>query len=145
MIVRPAHRATIAALLATVLVTGCVPYPVYKTLQPAASVTVLGPDQQPLANAEATLVARAHPSRFEQRRDTKLTLADGTARFDAVRELRVEVTAIHGSLEFYWNWCIRKDGYVTYRTHSSASDDFLSKLVVRLEPGQSIACPAPHQ
>jgi hypothetical protein len=123
------------ALLAPLLLSGCVPYPVYKTLQPSAKVTVRGQDGQPVPNAEATLIANAHPSRFEKRRETRMTLADGSATFDAVRELRIEVTALHGWEEFYWRWCIRKDGYATYL------GPFQADLMVRLEAGPSLPCP----
>ncbi len=136
------NRTAVAALLASVLVAGCVPYPVYKTLQPSAKVTVRGQGNAPLANAEATLIAKAHPTPFEQRRETKMTQPDGTARFDAVRELRIEVMALHGWEEFYWNWCIRKEGYLTYLTQHGGADDFQKDLMVQLMPGQSLPCPA---
>lgn len=142
---RTLFRNAVAALIAAGLVTGCIPYPVYKTLQPAARVTVRGPGNVPLANAEATLIANAHPSPFEKRRETKLTLADGTASFDAVRALRVEVMALHGWEEFYWSWCVRKDGYATYLTHQNGAGPFRKELAVLLEPGQSRPCPAPNQ
>jgi hypothetical protein len=131
---RRAMRAA-PALFTAVLVSGCVPYPVYKTLQPAAKLSVRGQGGQPLADAQATLIANAHPSRFEKRRETKMTLADGTASFDAVRELRVEMTALHGWEEFYWSWCIRKEGYATYL------GPFQAELVVQLEAGAALPCP----
>jgi hypothetical protein len=131
------HVPPSLALIAAMLASGCVPYPVYKTLQPAAKVSVRQ-GGQPLPNAEATLIANAHPSRFEKRRETKMTLADGTASFDAVREMRVEMTALHGWEEFYWRWCIRKDGYVTYL------GPFQADLSVQLEAGASLPCPPPR-
>ena len=135
------YASALSVLIAAVSLPGCVPDPVYKTLQPAAKVTVRGQGNLPLANAQATLIARASPTPFEQRRETKMTLPDGTARFDAVRELRVEMTALHGWEEFYWNWCIRKEGYVTYQTHQGGAGKFEKELTVQLEPGQSRPCP----
>ena len=129
---------TAAVLLAAATASGCVPYPVYKTLQPAAKVSVRGHGGQALPDAEATLIANAHPSAVEKRRETKRTLDDGTATFDAVRELRVEMTALHGWEEFTWRWCIRKDGYATYQ------GPFQAALSVQLEAGASLPCPPPR-
>lgn len=129
-------------LIATVLISGCVPYPVYKTLQPAATATVRDQARQPLEKAEVTLISSAYPYGFEQHRQVRQTLADGTAAFDAMREMRVEVMALHGSQEFFWNWCVRKEGYATFVTHHRGATDFQASLLVQLEPGTSSPCPA---
>jgi hypothetical protein len=116
------------------------PLSAYKTLQPAALVTVQGPANQPLSRAEVTLVSSA---RFggETRREMKETLADGTARFDAVSQWQVETTMLHGAEVFFWSWCVRKDDYVTFLTTRRDSSDFESNPVVRLVPGESTSCP----
>lgn len=139
------HAPTLLILIAASAVAGCVPYPVYKTLQPSAKVTVRGQGGMPLANAEATLIANAHPSPFEKSRETKRTLADGTASFKAVRELRVEVMALHGWEEYYWSWCVRREGYATYLTHRDGAGEFQTDQIVQLQPGQSRPCPARNQ
>lgn len=135
------HVAVSAMLLATVLVSACVPYPIYKTLQPSAQVTVLNQAGLPLSNAEATLISNAYPYGWEKSRLTKETRADGTAAFDSAREWRAEVLMIHGAEVFFWNWCIRKEGYVTHVTANGSSRAFQDDLVVRLEPGASTPCP----
>lgn len=127
--------------LAIAFVSACVPYPIYKTLQPSAQVTVLSQASQPLPTAEATLVSNAYPYGWEKHRETKETLADGTATFDSMREWRAEVLMIHGAEVFFWNWCVRKEGYVTYLTANRSAEDFRDNLVVRLEPGKSAPCP----
>ena len=127
-------------LATTLLVSGCIPYPVYKTLQPAARMTVLSYANEPLLQAEVTLIADAFPACCEMGRSTKLTLANGVASFDSVREWTMEVVFLHGSLAYYWNWCVRKEGYVTYFTRGS-SNEFQSTMVVKLEAGASIPCP----
>ena len=133
--------AVSAILFATVLVSACVPYPIYKTLQPSAQVTVLNQAGQPLSGAEATLISNAYPYGWEKGRLTQATRTDGKAVFDSAREWRAEVLMIHGAEVFFWNWCIRKDGYVTHATASGSSGEFQDDLVVRLEPGASTPCP----
>jgi outer membrane murein-binding lipoprotein Lpp len=134
-------RVFASVISITALLSGCVPYPIYKTLQPAAQVTVLNATNQPLQQAEVTLISNAYPYGDEKGRATKPTQADGTTSFDSVREWRTEVVMLHGAEVFFWNWCIRKEGYVTYLTSHSSSKEFESNLVVRLEPGVSSQCP----
>jgi hypothetical protein len=137
-------RASLFALAAATLMSGCVPYPVYKKLQPAAKATVRGAANEPLEQAEVTLISSAHPYGFEQHRQMKKTLADGTATFDARREMRVEVMVIHGWQEFFWNWCVRKEGYTTYLTRHNGAADFQENLFVQLQPGVTTPCPLPN-
>lgn len=128
--------AALAVLCATVLVSGCAPYPIYKNLQPAARVMVRDQANQPVAKAEVTLITQAHARIGETLRTTKETLPDGTAAFESVSEWRIEVMALHGWEQFYWRWCVRKDGYIT-----QPSLDFNANLTVKLEPGPSTPCP----
>lgn len=122
---------------------GCVPYPVYKTLQPAAVITVLDEASQPLADARVVLIAAAYPYGFDRFRSEKRTSADGRAQFDSRHEWRMEVLAIHGSEVFFWNWCVEKTGYETYATQDGNADNFDNNPVIRLKPGESRSCNNP--
>lgn len=130
------------AAIAAMSLTACVPYPIYKTLQPAAQVTVLDEADHPLPQAEVTLIASAYPYGFEKTRETKNSASDGIANFASAREWRAESMMIHGAEAYFWNWCIRKDGYVTFLTDTRDGDKFTSKLIVHMKRGQSTACPA---
>lgn len=135
-------KTAIAMLAAGALMSACVPYPIYKTLQPAARVTVVDQNNAPLANAEVTLIAGAYPYGREKARVAKFTDERGSARFDAVREMRVETMMLHGAEDYFWNWCVRKEGYATYRTRDRSSADFQPVLRVQMTPGRNEACPA---
>ena len=130
-----------AVALASVSLAGCVPYPIYKTLQPPAKATVLDRAGQPVPGAEVTLTANATPYGRQTSRVTRTTGSDGVARFAATREWRVESLMIHGSTEFTWNWCVRQPGCRTFHTAHSSSRGFERDLVVRLQPGASEPCP----
>lgn len=130
----------LAITCAAVSLAGCVPYPVYKTLQPAAKATVLDGAGKPMAGAEVTLIANASPYGFEKSRVIRRTDSDGVAQFAAVRELRIESLMIHGVTVFVWSWCVRKPGYLTYRTAHGDARKFERNLVVRLRPGRSAPC-----
>ena len=130
--------AALAILSATVLVTGCAPYPIYKTMQPAARVTVRDQASQPVREAEATIISRSKNNlRYESMRTTKQTMADGTAAFESVSEWRVENTMLHGATDYGWHWCVRKDGYVTF----NSKEEFDRNLSLVLAPGLSTPCP----
>ncbi|MBB1624209.1 carboxypeptidase regulatory-like domain-containing protein [Achromobacter sp. UMC71] len=120
--------------------SGCIPYPVYKTLQPAAALTVLDESSQPVADARVVLIAAAYPYGFDRFRTEKHTASDGRAQFDSRHEWRTEVLAIHGSEVFFWNWCVEKPGYETYATHDGSADKFDDNLVIRLKRGESRSC-----
>ena len=138
------------ALILTVAVSltslsGCVPYPIYKTLQPSASATVLDKANRPLPEAEVTLISYAYPYGFERRRESKKTSSDGTASFASLRDWRVESLTIHGAEVYFWNWCVRKEGYTTFLTKDRSSEEFQSSLIVHLESGVSSPCPKPYR
>jgi hypothetical protein len=133
--------AGLTVTLAIMSLYGCVPYPVNKTLQPAAQVTVRDRMNQPLAAADVTLIASAYPYGFEKNRVTKTTTVDGTAAFDSIREWRTEALMLHGAEEYFWNWCVRKTGYGTYLTTHRTARDFQSKLAIQLVQGESTPCP----
>jgi hypothetical protein len=127
--------------VAAMPLAACVPYPVHKTLQPAASVTVVDHERKPVQAAEVSLVANAYPYGHEKGRSVQLTGSDGLAQFPARREWRTEVIFIHGSEEFFWNWCVRKEGYVTFTTSHRSSKNFETELLVGFQLGQSTPCP----
>jgi hypothetical protein len=132
---------TLGLLLSTVTLSACVPFPVHKTLQPGAQVTVLNQLEHPVADAEATLIANAHPYASEKSRATQLTGANGVASFPALNEWRIESFMLHGGEIYYWNWCVRKEGYATFFTANNSSRQFDERLVVRLSPGETSPCP----
>ena len=118
---------------------GCVPYPAYRTVQPAAELRVLDTQGRPLAGATVTLIAHAHPTPFEQSRETRTTDADGIARFDSRHEWQAEVLFLHGRLDYYWEWCVTAPGRIT------ALLSFATPMQLRLLPGASEPCPAPRR
>jgi hypothetical protein len=138
-------KATSLTLALSACLSGCVPYPVYKTLQPAAHITVIDQANQALPRAEVVLIAYATPYGFEKSRVMKETTDNGTATFASVREWRAESLMIHGAQFFEWRWCVRKEGYVTYSSESRGSEDFQSSTIVRLERGESTPCPKPSR
>ena len=81
--------------------TSCVPYAIYKTLQPPATATVLDSHGRAVADAEVTLIANAYPYGVEKSRVTQKTGSDGVARFTAAREWRTESLMIHGADVFF--------------------------------------------
>lgn len=132
----------IALSLCCLALGGCVPYPVYKTLQPEAQVTVLTPSGQPIAGAEVQLIAGAYPYGRERSRAVATTDADGRARFPARREWRTEALALHGAEVYFWNWCIRAPGYRTRETTHGSAAEFEGALVARMDVGGSTPCQA---
>ena len=95
----------------------------------------------PLEGASVMLISRAYPYGFEKSRDTKRTDAARDARFDDHRQWRVELFLfIHGAESYFWNWCVEKDGYQTFRTHWTSDDEFNARPTIALQPGQAISC-----
>ena len=128
-------------LLAASLASGCVPYPVYKTLQPAAKATIRDTQGMPVYGAAVTLVASAYPYGREKSRETKVTAESGVAEFSSRREWRTEVLAMHGWEEYFWNWCVQKEGFETFSTKHRSGSEFAVEPVVILQAGQSKPCP----
>lgn len=130
-----------ATATCALMTAGCVPYPIYKTLQPDARAIVQDSDSRPVAGAEVIMIAGSYPNRFETSREIFETSADGLAVFIAKKEWRTELIARHGAEIFYWNWCVRKQGYETFYTAHRNGEAFQTALVVRLVPGKSTPCP----
>lgn len=135
------QRSTFIILLATVLLSGCVPYPVYKTLQPEAKATIQDSQGEPIAGAAVTLIASAYPYGWEKSRETKLSTQEGVAKFSSRREWRVEMLALHGREVYFWDWCVEKEGFETFSTVYSRAADFRAEPIIQLEAGQSTPCP----
>jgi hypothetical protein len=133
---------SLLALIVSTLLSGCVPYPIYKTLQPSAKVTVVDHLGKPVSNATVTLIANTYPYGRERSRDTQTTTDEGLAAFSPRREWRTEVLAIHGSQEFYWNWCVQKEGFETLSTTYGGASQFQSEFTATLKPGPSKPCRA---
>lgn len=125
-------------LLATGLLTAC-PYPVYKKIQPEANIMLQGVDQQAIESAKVILITRIHPTP-DRLHTVKLTNANGLAKFDSIREMQMETTFLHGSLDYGWSWCVEKPGYQTANLAYSGKD-----LTITLQHGESIPCDAPSQ
>jgi len=132
-------RLLLVALTALGL-SACVPYPAYRTTQPEAELRVLDESGLPLAGASVTLIGRAHPTPVEQSRETRLTDAEGIARFAGRHAWQGEVLFLHGRLEYYWEWCVTAPGSVTLLAPYQAQQQ-----VVQLRPGVAEPCPAPRR
>lgn len=137
----PAIGAWTAVALAVLALSGCgLPYPVYKTLQPRAEARVLSIGGEALVGAEVNLISSSHPYGEEKTRQLIRTDQDGVARFAPRREWRIEVLMVHGSEEFFWNWCVRAPGFQTVSTSLRSSKGFVADWTVRLQPGVSEPC-----
>ena len=124
---------TLAVLAA---LAGCVPYPVYKTFQPAAIVTIVDSKAHPIEGAMVTMIASARPSYpAEKSRETKTSDAQGRVEFASKRQWRTEVLMLHGSEQYAWNWCVQKTGFVTYE---SAYDPLFDRLIDTFKPAATI-------
>ncbi|WMD21753.1 carboxypeptidase regulatory-like domain-containing protein [Achromobacter seleniivolatilans] len=137
----PLRLLTLASTAALAgLAAGCVPYPVYKTLQPSARVTVLDTESQPIPNARVVLISSAYPYGQERSRQEMQSAQNGVATFPSQSEWRIEALMIHGSEQFFWNWCIEKAGFETYKTLNRTASQFDDKLIVELRAGESLSC-----
>ena len=123
------------------MLTGCVPYPTYKLVQPEASATILDEAHQPVVNARVALVAQAVPGRSDERsRSEQRTNKDGKVSFEEHHEWQAESLMIHGRQFYYWNWCVEKTGYETFSTSYGISDSFDAHPEIILKPGASLSC-----
>lgn len=136
----PRRLPTVAVLILGSLISGCVPYPVYKTMQPDAQATVLDENSQPLGDARVVLISSTYPYGREQFRNETRSAADGSATFKALKEWRAESMMIHGAQVYFWNWCVEKAGYETYQTLDRDAALFNHKPQIPLRPGESRSC-----
>ncbi|MFI0472203.1 hypothetical protein ACGLWX_05690 [Halomonas sp. HMF6819] len=128
-------------LAITLLLSGCVVYPVNKTLQPEAEILVTDVQGKPIQDAWVSLISSSYPYGLEQRRTGDKTNAGGEASFPEMKEWRTESLMIHGASVFFWNWCIVKADFETHITMWSSGDDFQPQYDVTLTPGESTPCP----
>ncbi|MCY1519854.1 hypothetical protein D9M68_546180 [compost metagenome] len=128
------------AIPLAVLGSGCVPYPVYKTMQPDARITVLDPGSQPVADARVVLISSSYPYGQERFRNEARSGSDGVATFQAIREWRAESMMLHGSQVYFWNWCVEKEGYETYATLNREPSGFDDEARIQLQAGKSRPC-----
>lgn len=94
------------------LLTSCLPYPVYKTIQPALEVISRDTNLRPIQSVSISLISKAYPSGGEKSRETNLSDGDGRVIFQEKHEWRTEVLMIHGWEEYFWHLCIQKSGFL---------------------------------
>jgi hypothetical protein len=119
-------------LLIFLSLTGCIPYPIYKKIQPEASMQVTDPGNKPLSGAIVTLISSSYPYGWEEFRETRYTNALGQVEFTGRREWRIEMMALHGWKEYFWNWRVEMPGYATYETRYNSADEFDEEAKVKL-------------
>lgn len=133
-------KAALIGLPLAAILAGCVPYPVHKTLQPAARIQLLDQRGMPVADAEVTLITRNRFGQSEHLRQHGRSDAQGRAHFSRIAEWRVETSMLHGSAEYLWSWCVYRPGFVTWQSMPEG-ERFNREQSVRLLPGASRPCP----
>jgi hypothetical protein len=133
-------RTLLPTLLVNFMLCGCVPYPVYKTLQPAAQVTVLDEASVPIEGAHVELITDFKPHSAPTR-EVKATDRNGFAAFDLRREWQTESMIMHGIRFHDWNWCVRKPAFMTYVRGGRSGDEFAERATIPLRRGASTECP----
>jgi hypothetical protein len=131
------NRFFLLAICASLL-TAC-PYPVYKKLRPDGTAMILDSSGKPVTGAKVVILTRTYPTPIHEY-DIKITDENGLASFASRREMQTEVVFLHGSVEYYWNWCVEKSGYKTYETGFSNGDEFTEQLKLTLLAGDSTTC-----
>jgi hypothetical protein len=123
-------------------VQGCVPYPVYKTVQRGQSFLVQNEHGKPMAGALVTYISNFQPHGSELR-FTRQTDEQGRAGFPTVREWQTEsFLMMHGIRAYSWSWCITASGYETgYSSENGGQKgEEGEEVVVDLKPGPMTAC-----
>lgn len=123
--------------------SGCLPYPVYKKLQPEIRFTVMDEAEKPIAGARVHLITKSYPYGFEDSREIRITQSAGTATFSDRREWTTEALVIHGRKQYFWNWCVEKDGYATYHSTFKSGGDKEDHIKISLKTGGRTECPIP--
>ena len=121
---------------------GCVPYPTFRKVRPDVALMVVDRRQSLIEGAKVTLISTTHPEGYVRSRDTLETGPDGMVRFPGKRALRIEVLFLHRGPIYFWNWCVEKEGFVTYFTNGPHTKVFADERWVVLKAGPSRACPA---
>ena len=132
-----------ALLAAPLLLGGCIPYPAYRTLQPQARATVVDEQSRPLADTRVILITSSYPYGRERWRDEQRSGEDGVASFGESQRMACRIADDPWPDDLFWNWCVEKPGYATYRTLLTSSDDFDARPTITLTPGSSQTCDDP--
>lgn len=98
-------------LTITLLLSGCVVYPINKTLQPEAEILVTEVEGKPIQDAWVSLISSSYPYGFEQMRKVGKTSDRGEASFPEMKEWRTESLMIHGANVFFWILVRRKSRF----------------------------------
>ena len=131
------HRWLGLSVMAALL-SACIPYPAYRTLQPQTQLQVLDAHGRPLAGAQVTLIGEAHATPVEHSRVTRSTDAGGIARFASRHAWKSEMLFLHGRLQYYWIWC------VSAPDHATLVAPFETPQPIRLQAGTPEPCPPPR-
>jgi hypothetical protein len=134
-------RALLAILTLVLGVAGCVPYPVYKTVQPAAQMTVLDEQNQPIEGAEVVLTTDYAPY-GRPTEQAKFTDQLGVVAFEGHSEWQTEAMQMHHIRYYSWYWCAKKPGFKTYVTGGRSGIKFEPLLTIQLSRGTSLGCGA---
>ena len=104
---------------------------------------VINAENKPLSNVSVTLISGFYPYGLEDFRETRYTNAIGVAEFTGKSEWLIEMMALHGWREYFWNWCIEKPGYSTFVTQLNTENEFDDDAEVKMIAGVSTPCPSP--
>ncbi|NVK29576.1 MAG: carboxypeptidase regulatory-like domain-containing protein [Gammaproteobacteria bacterium] len=130
----------ITVVLLSIFVSACA-YPIYKTLQPEASLTIKDKDGKPIEGAVVTLVSHSYPYGLEKTRMLVKSNGRGEADFPIIKQWRTESLMIHRSEVFVWNWCVVKEGFETFKSSYGRGSEFEAFKVIQLKPGKTTQCP----
>lgn len=125
-------------LLLAIAFSGC--YPIHKTIQPKSEMIVVDKEGKPIKNAKVYLISIANPYNREKSRNMLKTDSMGIVRFDKIKEWRIETLMIHGADAYFWNYCVKKDGYQTQFTGRLKNKSETKKRFILLK-GKSKDCP----
>jgi hypothetical protein len=131
------HPAFVLPL--AVCLAGCI-YPVYKTIQPASQITVLDESNAPIEGATVVLTANFNPYGINETHDVRTSDTRGIAAFEHRSEWQREALMMHGARFYFWNWCVHKFGFKTYRTSHTSGEYFDPMPTVRLSQGPPSEC-----
>ncbi|MCF6349387.1 MAG: hypothetical protein L3J20_14025 [Flavobacteriaceae bacterium] len=124
-------------IVLTITFSGC--YPIHKTIQLKSEMMVVDKEGKPVKDAKVYLISSANPHNREKSRNMIKTDSTGVAKFDKIKEWRIEFLMIHGADSYFWNWCVKKEGY---KTHTDIiKNKFEKKKRFILIKGKSEDCP----
>ena len=71
----------VIAVLAILALGGCVPHPIYKTLQPNLEIVVKDDENKPVHRAQVNLISSSYPYGSEVGREIQATDSNGVVRW----------------------------------------------------------------